>query len=267
MHPPTKDDTLGQSISGWWYLAFILSFSLGSFICGAVLCERDMAKKDGSRKILQMDSPYTCKFKTTHQIMFTWEMVCLVLAAMVTKYVDVQEGDVQHGDKYSKFMCVAPWHHTARKCNTLQVFHVPRMLRVWNAQLHHDGQQNNHHSKHPRHRHNNRHLHGSRILRAHRQPGSFMEAEGNDHSTLLPPSPTHSNASCSLQVWVPSWIGFLVGVAAGAGLFFTINAWGIVVPVALLSPVWIFGIVRTGCFGLSRRFRSSDNSDHQELKD
>jgi hypothetical protein len=72
---------------------------------------------------------------------------------------------------------------------------------------------------------------------------------------------------CSLQVWVPSWIGFLVGVAAGAGLFFTINAWGIVVPVAVLSPVWIFGIVRTGSFGLSTCFRSSDNADHQELKD
>lgn len=95
MHPPKEDDVLGQSISGWWYLAFILSFSLGSFICGAVLCERDLAKKDGSRKILQMDSPYTCKFKTTHQIMFTWEMICLIMAAILTKYVDVQEGDVR----------------------------------------------------------------------------------------------------------------------------------------------------------------------------
>jgi hypothetical protein len=118
MHPPKEDDVLGQSISGWWYvmpfpsvcfcnilrryLAFIMSFSLGSFICGAVLCERDMAKKDGSRKMLQMDSPYTCKFKTTHQIMYTWEMICLLMAAIVTKYVDVNvEGDVQHGDKYA----------------------------------------------------------------------------------------------------------------------------------------------------------------------
>jgi hypothetical protein len=134
MHPPKADDVLGQSISGWWYLAFILSFSLGSFICGAVLCERDPAKKDGSRKVLQLDSPYTCKFKTTHQIMFTWEMVCLVFAALVTKYVDVQEGDVQHGDKYSKFMfsmclvcCAAGMHNsitTASKTIIVRSTHV-----------------------------------------------------------------------------------------------------------------------------------------------
>ena len=135
MHPPTENDVLGQSISGWWYLAFIMSFSLGSFISGAVLCERDMVKKDGSRKVLQMDSPYTCKFKTTHQIMFTWEMACLILAAMVTKYVDVQvEGDVQHGDKYSKFMyamclvcCAAGMHNsitTASKTIIVRSTHV-----------------------------------------------------------------------------------------------------------------------------------------------
>jgi hypothetical protein len=53
----------------------------------------------------------------------------------------------------------------------------------------------------------------------------------------------------------------------GAGLFFAINAWGIVVPVALLFPVWIWGVFRTSCFGLARRFRGADNTDHQELRD
>ena len=135
MHPPKQDDVLGQSISGWWYLAFIMSFSMGSFIAGAVLCERDMVKKDGSRKVLQMDSPYTCKFKTTHQIMFTWEMLFLILAAVVTKYVDDDaEGTVQQGDKYSKFMysmclvcCAAGMHNsitTASKTIIVRSTHV-----------------------------------------------------------------------------------------------------------------------------------------------
>jgi hypothetical protein len=135
MHPPKQDDVLGQSISGWWYLAFIMSFSMGSFIAGAVLCERDMVKKDGSRKVLQMDSPHTCKFKTTHQIMFTWEMLFLILAAVVTKYVDDDaEGTVQQGDKYSKFMysmclvcCAAGMHNsitTASKTIIVRSTHV-----------------------------------------------------------------------------------------------------------------------------------------------
>lgn len=230
MHPPKEDDVLGQSISGWWYLAFIMSFSLGSFICGAVLCERDMAKKDGSRKILQMDSPYTCKFKTTHQIMFTWEMLCLVLAAIVTKYVDVQvEGDVQHGDKYSKFMysmclvcCASGMHNsitTASKTIIVRSTHVTGTITDIFMVL------------------------------------GFYARTGN---------PVHL---WKLKVWVPSWIGFFVGVAIGAATFFAINAWGIVVPVALLSPVWLWGLVRTSCFGLARRLRSGDNTEHQELRD
>ncbi len=150
-------------------------------------------------------------------------------------------------------MCMAPWHPTTQKCNTLQLFHVPRMLRVWNAQLHHDGQQNNHHSKHPRHRHNNRHLHGSRILRAHRQPSSFMEAEGNDH-----PNPSSALTNPFQRSLFLAGVGAQLDRLSGGNR----GAWGIVVPVALVSPVWILGIVRTGCFGLSRRVRSSDSSDH-----
>lgn len=88
-----------------------------------------------------------------------------------------------------------------------------------------------------------------------------MEAEGNDRPTLPPPS-TLFLAGVGAQLDRLSG-----GSRGGRGPFFTINAWGIVVPVALLSPVWIFGIVRTGSFGLSTRFRSSDNADHQELKD
>ena len=84
--------------------------------------------------------------------MFTWEMLCLVLAAIVTKYVDVQvEGDVQNGDKcvttaaiahltsnmlcrYSKFMysmclvcCASGMHNsitTASKTIIVRSTHV-----------------------------------------------------------------------------------------------------------------------------------------------
>ncbi len=77
----------------------------------------------------------------------------------------------------------------------------------------------------------------------------------------------NAHSSCCAQVWIPSWMGFLVGVAAGAGLFFAINAWGIVVPVVLLSPVWLWGLVRTSCFGLARRLRGSDSTEHHELRD
>ena len=70
-----------------------------------------------------------------------------------------------------------------------------------------------------------------------------------------------------MQVWVPSWIGFLVGVSMGAGLFFAIDVWGIVIPAVLLSPVWFWGLFRTGCFGLTQRFRGGSIPDHQELRD
>ena len=70
-----------------------------------------------------------------------------------------------------------------------------------------------------------------------------------------------------MQVWIPSWIGFLVGVSMGAGLFFAIDVWGIVIPAVLLSPVWFWGLFRTGCFGLTHRFRGGSIPDHQELRD
>ena len=53
----------------------------------------------------------------------------------------------------------------------------------------------------------------------------------------------------------------------GAGLFFAIDVWGIVIPAVLLSPVWFWGLFRTGCFGLTHRFRGGSIPDHQELRD
>ena len=93
-----------------------------------------------------------------------------------------------------------------------------------------------------------------------------MEAEGAFREPIV------QRVDCCLigggaQVWIPSWIGFFVGVAIGAATFFAINAWGIVVPVALLSPVWIWGLFRTSFFGLARRLRDADNTTHQELRD
>jgi hypothetical protein len=58
-----------------------------------------------------------------------------------------------------------------------------------------------------------------------------------------------------------------MGVAIGAGLFFAIDVWGIVVPVACLSPVWIWGLYRTKLFGLASRFCGQDSTDHQQLRD
>jgi hypothetical protein len=264
LHPPKQDDVLGQSISGWWYLAFIMSFSMGSFIAGAVLCERDMVKKDGSRKVLQMDSPYTCKFKTTHQIMFTWEMLFLILAAVVTKYVDDDvEGTVQQGDKYSKFMysmclvcCAAGMHNsvtTASKTIIVRSTHVTGTITDIFMVLGFYARTGN-----------PIHLWKLKVSTRH---VAAMQPHPNCVLIMHTAATLDSALSHVMQVWIPSWIGFIVGVAMGAGLFFAIGAWGIVIPAALLSPVWFWGLFRTGCFGFAHRFRGGAMPDHQELRD
>lgn len=218
LRPPKGNDVRGPSITGWWYLLFMMCFVAGSFAVGAVLIERDRDENNviiASKppRQLTMDSPKIHRWKTTHQIVLTIEMGLLLLSMVIVSFVD--EGVVDSIDAHQQFnrflmslclVCSASGIHNSMTtyCRTLPVrsTHVTGTLTDIGMIL-----------------------------------GFAMRTRQKQHLWKL-------------KLLIPSWISFVVGVTFGALTFYATDDYAIFLPLVLLSPLWFWGLWNTNFYGL-----------------